>query len=81
MSSREIDGQVLTLSASGWTYFTRFVLYDYETESMWFLLDGDTHLTSKTGRYADRELEPIVGTVTSWTEWATLHPETKYVRY
>jgi hypothetical protein len=33
--SREIDGKTLTLSASGWTYDRLFVLYDYETESIW----------------------------------------------
>ncbi len=43
--SREIDGEILTLSASGWTYGRIFVLYDYETESMWFHLQGDDGLT------------------------------------
>ena len=36
MYSREIDGKVLTLAFSGWTYNNLFILYDYETESMWY---------------------------------------------
>ena len=31
----------MTFSASGWTYRNPFVLYDYETESMWYHLPGD----------------------------------------
>lgn len=39
--SREIDGEVLTLAASGWTYGqnasrSTFVLADKETRSLWF---------------------------------------------
>lgn len=41
MYSRGIDGEVLTLAVSGWTYGenigrSTFVLVDKETESMWF---------------------------------------------
>ena len=39
--SRELDGNVITLAASGWTYgenarVSVFVLYDKETESLWY---------------------------------------------
>lgn len=34
--SREIDGRVLTLAPSGWTYKRTFVLYDKETGSLWY---------------------------------------------
>ena len=40
MYSREIDGEILTLSAGGWTYGRTFVLFDYETESLWYHLQG-----------------------------------------
>ena len=40
MYSREIDGQILTLDPSGWTYHRTFVLYDYETETLWYPLPG-----------------------------------------
>ena len=41
MYSREIDGDILTLAPSGWTYgenasTSLFVLIDKETESLWF---------------------------------------------
>ena len=59
MYSREIDGQVLTLSSSGWTYRNTFVLFDYETETMWYHLPGDTGLTGISGVYRDRKLEEL----------------------
>lgn len=39
--SRELDGNILTLAPSGWTYgenafSSTFVLMDKETESLWF---------------------------------------------
>ncbi|MBD3222450.1 DUF3179 domain-containing protein, partial [bacterium] len=33
---RTLDGQTLTLAASGWTWQDTFVLWDHETESVWF---------------------------------------------
>ena len=57
MYSREIDNEILTLSASGWTYQNTFVLFDYETESIWYHLSGKDGLTCISGNYADRVLE------------------------
>ena len=42
--SREIDGNILNLAPSGWTYGDNigrsvFVLIDKETESLWFPID------------------------------------------
>jgi len=34
--SREIDGITLTLIPSGWTYERTFVLYDRQTNSLWY---------------------------------------------
>ena len=81
MYSREIDGQVLTLSASGWTYRNTFVLYDWETESMWYHLEGTDKLTCIAGVYADRELPEFGATVTRWNLWKADHPRTGFVRY
>ena len=61
MYSREIDGEILTLSASGWTYNNTFVLFDYETESLWYHLEGTDGLTSISGVYADRFLPELGG--------------------
>jgi hypothetical protein len=34
--SRKIDDQILTIVPSGWTYKDTFVLYDRETETLWY---------------------------------------------
>jgi hypothetical protein len=69
------------MSASGWTYFTRFVLYDYETESLWFQLDGTMGLTCVSGQYADKRLEEVFWTKTQWNEWKAQNPNTKFMKY
>jgi hypothetical protein len=79
VSSREIDDEVLTLAASGWTYFTRFVLYDYETESLWFPIESRPELTCVSGTYADRTLAKFGFLVTSWQKWKEAHPNSKYM--
>jgi hypothetical protein len=79
--SREVDGKELTLSASGWTYDLTFVLFDYETESMWYHLPGDAGLTCIAGTYADRKLEEFPSVQTRWTNWFNDHPDTKFLDY
>jgi len=79
--SRVIDGQVLTLSASGWTYDLTFVLYDHETESIWYHLEGEDGLTCISGTFADRKLEEFQSTVTRWRTWKQIEPETKFLKY
>ena len=78
---------VLTLAPSGWTYGERiqdssFVLADKETESMWFPMpDGECcALVSVGGTYADERLQGL-GTMerTTWTEWVSRHPRTKFI--
>ncbi len=77
MYSREIDGRVLTLSASGWTYLDTFVLYDYETESLWYHLENTDGLTCISGEYQDRQLIEYTSTFTRWKRWVRDHPTTK----
>lgn len=77
--SRVIDKQTLTLASSGWTYRNTFVLYDHETESMWYHLAGQNGLTCISGAFADRELREFESTVTRWSNWYRAHPETKYL--
>ena len=81
MYSREIDDEILTLSASGWTYRNTFVLFDYETESMWYHLSGTDGLTSISGVYADSVLEEFPSTLTRWFSWHDLNPTSKYLDY
>jgi hypothetical protein len=77
--SREIDGNILTLSASGWTYDYTFVLFDYETESIWYHLAGQDGLTCISGTYADRKLEEFESTKTRWNVWKIRNPLTKFL--
>ncbi len=71
------------MSASGWTYGSRFVLYDYETESMWFCMDirGENNCvyTCISGVFADQRLDMYPSVKTSWDQWKANHPESKYV--
>ncbi len=81
MYSREIDDQILTLSASGWTYNGTFVLYDYETESIWYHMPEDEGLTCISGYYADRKLGEFPSTQTRWRDWFAQNPGTKFLKY
>ncbi len=81
MYSREIDGQILTISASGWTYDWTFVLYDYETESLWYHMPGEDGLTCISGTYADRKLEEFQSTQTRWSNWLAENPDSKFLKY
>jgi hypothetical protein len=75
--SREIDGKVLTLSASGWTYKSTFVLFDYETESMWYHFEGQDGLTGISGEYAGRKLEEFISERVRWSDWYARYPNSK----
>jgi hypothetical protein len=72
-----VDGQTLTLSASGWTYFQTFVLFDYETESLWFCYGGDCRLTCVSGPHADRRMNTMMNVRRPWNKWREVHPDTK----
>jgi len=76
--SREIDGRTLTLAPSGWTYNNTFVLYDKETETLWYpFKDG---LMGIQGVYFKRWLPQIPSADTSWKDWAEKHPDTKVLK-
>jgi len=79
--SREIDGQILTLGASGWTYRRTFVLWDRETESIWYHLEGTDGLTCIGGQFADRKLEELPSAVGRWNWWIENEPGSKFLKY
>ena len=81
MYSREIDGRTLTLAPSGWTYRRTFVLYDYETGTLWYPLSGTRGLTGIAGPHQDRFLPELRSTRTYWSEWRQAHPDTKFMHY
>jgi len=78
--SRTVDGEVLTLGASGWTYDRLFVLYDYETESLWYHLPGTNALACVSGPYEGRELPELVSVVEPWNRWKLSFPNTKILQ-
>jgi hypothetical protein len=77
---RKIDGTTLTLSASGWTYRNTFVLYDYETESLWYPLEGTEGLTCISGFYADKKLKELTSSKIRWNEWVKDHPKSSFLQ-
>jgi hypothetical protein len=79
--SRVIDDSVLILSASGWTYNRTFVLFDYESESLWYHLSGTNGLTCISGTYADRTLFEFKSTMLRWNAWQAENSQSKYMKY
>ncbi len=74
---RTTETTTLTLSASGWFYGDRSILFDRETESLWYQLDGTSELTCINGAFLGNALEPIPVTVTMWSSWLMAHPTTR----
>ena len=77
----ELDGRALTLAPSGWTYRQTFVLYDKETESLWYPFPNGKGLTGITGEYKGRFLPELASTTAAWKDWHREHPDTKFLRY
>jgi len=73
--SREIDGRTLTLVPSGWTYERTFVLYDRETNSLWYPYPEG--LKGIQGVYFEKWLPKIASDDTPWREWKAKHPQSK----
>lgn len=81
MYSRELNGEILTLSASGWTYDNTFVLYDYQTESLWYHLPGQDGVRCISGVYADEKLSEFPSSFVRWNAWLSANPTTKFLSY
>ena len=77
---RETFGDKVTLSASGWTYNDTFVIFDFETESLWYPIPGQSGLTCINGIYADRKLAEISSTQLRWADWKRENPTTLYLK-
>ncbi len=78
MYGREIDGRVLTIAPSGWTYEDVFVLYDKETGSLWY--PDWRGLKAIQGELFGERLRKLSSDDTSWGEWVSDHPESAILR-
>lgn len=72
-----MDDQTLSFASSGWTYDNVFVLYDHQTESLWYPFPGTEGLTCISGEFADRKIEELPLLKTTWEAWVNLHPGSK----
>jgi len=77
--TRVLGGSPLTMSASGWLYAGQSVLFDYETESLWYRLDGETRLTCIAGAHYEATLADVPSGRQPWDSWRAAHPSTSYM--
>jgi hypothetical protein len=84
--NRKINDQILTFAASGWTYVYTFVLYDWETESMWLPANGgpgaipgvcNCGLLCIAGEYAGEMVSPMTSVTMPWNNWVAAFPNSK----
>ncbi len=76
--SREIDGTVLTLTPSGWTYKRTFVLVDRETGTLWYPEKGG--LMGIQGVHFKRRLPQVKSKDTHWSTWVEANPSTRLMK-
>jgi hypothetical protein len=76
--SRQIDGQVLTLAPSGWTYKRTFVLYDRETGTLWYPYKKG--LMGIQGKYFKRWLPEVPSRNTRWGKWEKEYPHSMVLK-
>jgi hypothetical protein len=76
--SRNLNGKILTLAASGWTYRNTFVLYDKETMSLWFPEKGG--LRGISGKHVDQFLPGVKSEYTKWQQWLDGHPKSQVLK-
>lgn len=79
MYGRELDGEPLTLAASGWTYNDVFVLTDFETRTLWYPYPERDGLLGIDGEHEGRVLKVRDAELLAWSEWLTAHPGSLFV--
>ena len=75
---RELDGRVLTIRPSGWTYDDLFVLVDEETGTLWYSYRKG--LKGIQGEYFGRWLEKQPSEDTTWGCWERKNPGSKLLK-
>lgn len=72
MYAREIEGRELTFGVSGKLIMNALVMYDRQTDSLWSQFLG----VGVDGEFSGTPLEPLPSTLTEWSTWRALHPDT-----
>ena len=76
--NRTLDGETLTIAASGWTWHQIFVLQDFETGSLWFpglsFPGGTDFLLCVAGPHQGRKLFAELSTRSLWKSWIKGNP-------
>jgi len=75
--SRELNGKTLTIAPSGWTYKNTFVLYDKETESLWYPYKKG--LMGIQGTFFKQWLPKLKSEDTQWQKWRRKNPDSKII--
>jgi hypothetical protein len=75
---RVLDGEILTIAASGWTWHRIFVLQDYETGSLWFpglsFPGQPDFLLCIAGPHQGKKLYAIPSHRSVWKPWKAAYP-------
>ena len=80
MYGRELDGEVLTLAASGWTYSNVFILTDLETRTLWYPYPEREGLLGIDGEHEGRVLKArFGGQFIPWRDWVQERPGSGFV--
>ena len=83
MYSRNLDGQILTMAASGWTWHDKFVLQDLETGSLWWTgvgLDGNDTMLCISGPLQNNRTVKLPSFRGTWRTWLHVFPGSKYLK-
>ncbi len=83
MYSRNYEGMILTIAASGWTWHDKFILQDYETGSLWWTglgLEGKDLMLCLSGPLQNVALPRVESFRGLWRPWVEAYPETKLLK-
>jgi hypothetical protein len=72
--STEVDGEVLSFGTSGLLYRSNKLMYDRGSETLWVQFQGRPAVGPLAGSGIELEVLPV--TLTTWSDWVDLHPET-----
>ena len=72
MYAREVEDRELTFGVSGKLIMNALVMYDRQTDSLWSQFLG----VAVDGEFSGTPLEPLPSTLTTWSTWQSLHPDT-----